>query len=39
MHFEISHDEHRERYRRLQEAMASAGIDTLLSWSPRICTT
>ena len=34
MHFEISHDEHRERYRRLQEAMASAGIDTLLSWSP-----
>ena len=22
MHFEISHDEHRERYRRLQAAMA-----------------
>ena len=34
MHFEISHDEHRERYRRLQAAMHDAGIDTLLSWSP-----
>jgi Xaa-Pro dipeptidase len=34
MHFEISHDEHRDRYRRLQAAMADAGIDTLLSWAP-----
>ena len=34
MHFEIDHDEHRERYRRLQEAMAGAGVDTLLSWAP-----
>lgn len=34
MHFEISHDEHRERYRKLQEAMDGAGIDTLLVWSP-----
>ena len=34
MHFEISHDEHRDRYRRLQAAMANAEIDTLLSWSP-----
>lgn len=34
MHFEISHDEHRDRYGRLQTAMDRAGIDTLLSWSP-----
>lgn len=34
MHFEISHDEHRERYGRLQAGMARAGVDTLLSWSP-----
>lgn len=34
MHFEIPHDEHRERYCRLQAAMAAAEIDTLLCWSP-----
>ncbi len=34
MHFEISHAEHRQRYARLQEAMATAGVDTLLSWAP-----
>ena len=34
MHFEISHDEHRDRYRSLQAAMAAAEIDTLLSWAP-----
>jgi len=34
MHFEISHNEHRERYRRLQQAMALEGFDTLLSWAP-----